>query len=87
MINQQSRGFACTLLSPSGVSPCDGRRCIGARTYFSLANAQGGVKGRRLELEAKGDGYEASNAASCWESLEKAGVFATVFFVGTPTAR
>jgi branched-chain amino acid transport system substrate-binding protein len=59
---------------------------IGAKAYFSLVNAQGGVNGRRLELETKDDGYEADNAAPCWESLKQAGVFATAFFVGTPTA-
>jgi branched-chain amino acid transport system substrate-binding protein len=58
---------------------------IGAKAYFSLVNEQGGVHGRKIELETKDDGYEADRAASCWESLEKAGVFATAFFVGTPT--
>jgi len=58
---------------------------IGAKAYFSLVNAQGGVNGRKLELETKDDGYEADRAAPCWDSLEKAGVFATAFFVGTPT--
>ena len=58
---------------------------IGAKAYFSTVNAQGGVNGRKIELETKDDGYEADRAAGCWESLEKAGVFATAFFVGTPT--
>jgi ABC-type branched-subunit amino acid transport system substrate-binding protein len=58
---------------------------IGAKAYFSLVNAQGGVNGRRIELETKDDGYEADRAAPCWESLEKAGVLAAAFFVGTPT--
>jgi len=59
---------------------------MGAKAYFSLVNAQGGVNGRKLELETKDDGYEADRAPACWESLEKAGVFAAAFFVGTPTA-
>ena len=58
---------------------------MGAKAYFSLVNAQGGVNGRKLELETKDDGYEADRAAPCWDSLEKAGVFAAAFFVGTPT--
>jgi len=58
---------------------------IGARAYFSMVNAQGGVNGRKLELETKDDGYEADRAPACWESLEKADVFAAAFFVGTPT--
>jgi len=59
---------------------------IGAKAYFSLVNAQGGVNGRKLELETRDDGYEADRAAPCWENLQKAGVFAAAFFVGTPTA-
>jgi branched-chain amino acid transport system substrate-binding protein len=38
---------------------------IGAKTYFSLVNAQGSVNGRKLELETRDDGYESSNAAPC----------------------
>ena len=58
---------------------------IGAKAYFSLVNAQGGVNGRKVELETKDDAYEADRAAPCWDSLEKAGVLAAAFFVGTPT--
>jgi ABC-type branched-subunit amino acid transport system substrate-binding protein len=59
---------------------------IGAKAYFSMVNAEGGVNGRELELVTKDDGYEADKAAACWESLEKERVFAAAFFVGTPTA-
>ena len=58
---------------------------IGAKAYFSVVNAQGGINGRKLELETKDDGYEADRAGPCWESLQKANVFAAAFFVGTPT--
>lgn len=58
---------------------------MGAKAYFSLVNAQGGVNGRSIDLITKDDGYEADRAPACWESLEKSGVFATAFFVGTPT--
>jgi branched-chain amino acid transport system substrate-binding protein len=58
---------------------------MGAKAYFSLVNAQGGVNGRKLELVTKDDGYEADKAAPCWASLQKADVFAGAFFVGTPT--
>ena len=58
---------------------------IGAKAYFSVVNAQGGINGRKLELETKDDGYEADRAGPCWESLQKADVFAAAFFVGTPT--
>ena len=30
---------------------------IGAKAYFSVVNAQGGINGRKLELETKDDGY------------------------------
>jgi branched-chain amino acid transport system substrate-binding protein len=59
---------------------------MGAKAYFSLVNDHGGVNGRSLDLVTKDDGYEADRAPTCWESLQKAGVFATAFFVGTPTA-
>ena len=58
---------------------------IGAKAYFGMINAQGGVHDRKVELETKDDGYEADRAAPCWESLTKTGVFAAAFFVGTPT--
>ncbi len=58
---------------------------IGAKAYFSMINAQGGVNGRKLELETKDDGYEADRAGPCWDSLVKEDVFAAAFFVGTPT--
>lgn len=58
---------------------------MGANAYFSMINAEGGVNGRRVDLVSKDDGYEADRAAPCWDSLQKAGVFAAAFFVGTPT--
>ena len=58
---------------------------IGAKAYFNMVNAQGGVNGRKLELETKDDSYEADRAGLCWESLQKSDVFAAAFFVGTPT--
>jgi len=58
---------------------------MGANAYFGMVNAEGGVNGRRIDLITKDDGYEADRAAPCWESLQKAGVFAAAFFVGTPT--
>jgi branched-chain amino acid transport system substrate-binding protein len=59
---------------------------IGARTYFAMINSQGGVNGRKLELIPYDDGYDPENAPGCFDRLEKAGVFAGAFFVGTPTA-
>jgi branched-chain amino acid transport system substrate-binding protein len=59
---------------------------IGATAYFSLVNAEGGVNGRKLELITYDDGYDPEKAPACFERLEKAGIFAAAFFVGTPTA-
>lgn len=58
---------------------------IGAKAYFGMVNAQGGINGRKLELETKDDGYDADKAGLCWQSLQQADVFAAAFFVGTPT--
>jgi ABC-type branched-subunit amino acid transport system substrate-binding protein len=57
----------------------------GAKAYFNLVNAQGGVNGRRLALETEDDQYDPAKAVPCWETLRKAGMFAAAFFVGTPT--
>lgn len=59
---------------------------IGATAYFSLVNSQGGVNGRKLELITYDDGYDPEKAPACFERLQKAGIFAGAFFVGTPTA-
>jgi len=58
---------------------------MGANAYFGMVNAQGGVYGRKLELETRDDAYDPDRAASCWDNLQNAGVFAAAFFVGTPT--
>src|SRR5579862_3866963 len=76
---------SCSALS--GTSSFLGMQMVaGARAYFNLVNAQGGVNGRKLALETEDDQYDPDKAAPCWETLQKAGVFAAAFFVGTPTA-
>jgi branched-chain amino acid transport system substrate-binding protein len=59
----------------------------GILAAFGEANAAGGVKGRKLELVVKDDGYEPAQSAAATRSLlndEK--VFALIGPVGTPTA-
>jgi branched-chain amino acid transport system substrate-binding protein len=75
---------SCSALS--GTSSFLGTQMVaGAKAYFNLVNAQGGVNGRKLSLETEDDEYDPDRAAPCWETLQKAGVFAAAFFVGTPT--
>jgi ABC-type branched-subunit amino acid transport system substrate-binding protein len=59
----------------------------GILAAFAEANKAGGVKGRRLELVSKDDGYEPGRAtAATRELIEKDRVFALVGPVGTPTS-
>ena len=59
----------------------------GILAAFAEANKAGGVKGRRLELVSKDDGYEPGrSAAATRELIEKDGVFALIGPVGTPTS-
>lgn len=59
----------------------------GILAAFAERNAQGGVKGRRLELISLDDGYEPEQAAANAERFVEANdVLAVVGGVGTPTA-
>ena len=60
----------------------------GILAAFNEVNAEGGVHGRELRLESLNDSYEADFAFSNTRDLiDKAGVFALIGAVGTPTAR
>ncbi|HWF05886.1 MAG TPA: ABC transporter substrate-binding protein, partial [Candidatus Angelobacter sp.] len=59
---------------------------VGATTYLNHINAEGGVHGRKIQLLAFDDGYEPAKAETCFKRLQKEGIFAAGFFVGTPTA-
>ncbi|HXZ80175.1 MAG TPA: ABC transporter substrate-binding protein [Terriglobales bacterium] len=59
---------------------------VGATAYLNYINAQGGVHGRKVQLLAFDDGYDPEKTTPCFKRLEKEGVFAAGFFVGTPTA-
>ena len=58
----------------------------GAKAYFESINEAGGVHGRKLRLLSSDDSYDPAKAEACFNHLEKQGVFAMGFFVGTPTA-
>jgi branched-chain amino acid transport system substrate-binding protein len=59
----------------------------GLLAAFAEANKAGGVKGRKLELVSKDDGYEPGrSAATTRELIEKDRVFALLGPVGTPTS-
>jgi branched-chain amino acid transport system substrate-binding protein len=60
---------------------------LGLETAFWHANQQGGVHGRKLNLVALDDGYEASRVPGTMRDLiETRKVFAVVGNVGTPTS-
>jgi ABC-type branched-subunit amino acid transport system substrate-binding protein len=58
----------------------------GLTAAFAEANAKGGVKGRKLELMSRDDGYEPNKSIEATKALIDAGVFALVGPVGTPTS-
>ena len=59
---------------------------IGALAYLRMINEQGGVFGRKIEVNSFDDGYDPGETSACFNRLLKQNVFAMGFFVGTPTA-
>src|SRR5262245_16892299 len=57
----------------------------GIMAAFAEINANGGVRGRKLELVTRDDGYEPTKSIEATRALIKDGVFALVGPVGTPT--
>ena len=60
---------------------------LGASAYLHMINDDGGVLGRKIQLQAFDDGYDPDKAPACFKRMTKEGVFALGFFVGTPTAK
>jgi ABC-type branched-subunit amino acid transport system substrate-binding protein len=60
---------------------------LGASAYLHMINDEGGMFGRKVQLEAFDDGYDPDKAPACFKRMLKEGVFALGFFVGTPTAK
>lgn len=60
---------------------------LGASAYLHMINDEGGVYGRKIQLQAFDDSYDPDRAPACFKRMTKEGVFALGFFVGTPTAK
>ena len=60
---------------------------LGASAYLHMVNDDGGVAGRKIQLQAFDDGYDPDKAPACFKRMTKEGIFALGFFVGTPTAK
>jgi branched-chain amino acid transport system substrate-binding protein len=60
---------------------------LGASAYLHMVNDEGGVFGRKVQLQAFDDSYDPDKAPACFKRMMKEGVFALGFFVGTPTAK
>lgn len=59
---------------------------IGAQLYLDQVNAQGGVHGRRIEIQRLDDGYEPERCVANTKQFIADGVFALFGYVGTPTS-
>lgn len=60
---------------------------LGASAYLHIVNDEGGVFGRKIQLQAFDDSYDPDKAPACFKRMTKEGIFALGFFVGTPTAK
>ncbi len=58
----------------------------GAKLYFDLLNAQGGVGRRAIEIRQLDDGYEPDRCAANTKKLIDDDVFALFGYIGTPTS-
>ncbi len=59
---------------------------IGAQLYLEQINAQGGVHGRRIEIQRLDDGYEPERCVANTKQFIADGVFGLFGYVGTPTS-
>jgi ABC-type branched-subunit amino acid transport system substrate-binding protein len=59
---------------------------LGAQLHFEAVNAQGGINGRRIEIQRLDDGYEPERCAANTRQFLASGVFALFGYVGTPTS-
>ena len=59
---------------------------LGIRAAFEEANRSGGVRGRRLKLLVRDDGYEPEAAVANTRELIARGIFGLIGAVGTPTS-
>ena len=60
---------------------------LGAKTYFDLVNAAGGIRGKKIVLRTLDDGYEPPRAeANTQKFVDDGDVLALFGYVGTPTS-
>lgn len=60
---------------------------LGAKTYFDVVNANGGIRGKKIVLRTLDDGYEPPKAeANTRKFVEDGDVLALFGYVGTPTS-
>ena len=60
---------------------------LGAKTYFDVVNAAGGIRGKKIVLRTLDDGYEPPRAeANTKKFVEDGDVLALFGYVGTPTS-
>lgn len=79
-------GQSCALSGPAEALGTG--MAAGLNACFSQINAQGGIKGRKIRLISKDDGYEPDRAIENTRSLiETEGVFLLIGEVGTPTSK
>src|ERR1700741_2986476 len=60
-------GSCAALEGPSSVLGIE--TVIGAKTYFAMANAAGGVHGRNLKLISYDDSYDPNKTQACFDRL------------------
>jgi branched-chain amino acid transport system substrate-binding protein len=77
-------GSCAALEGPS--SALGTQTVVGAKAFFAMTNAEGGVHGRTLKLISYDDSYDPAKTQACFDKLLADKVFAMGFFVGTPTA-
>jgi ABC-type branched-subunit amino acid transport system substrate-binding protein len=81
-----SVGQSCALSGPSQELGTNLR--AGIEAYFAKINEAGGIKGRKIVLISKDDGYEPGEAIkNVRDLIEKDKVFLLIGGVGTPTAQ
>ncbi len=79
-------GQSCALSGPAQALG-QGMRA-GLLAYFGKVNANGGVKGRKVTLVSKDDGYEPDRAIkNTRELIQQENVFLLIGEVGTPTSK
>jgi branched-chain amino acid transport system substrate-binding protein len=90
----ETRGVTETSILIGSCSALDGpisflgrQTVMGASAYLHMINDEGGVFGRKIQLQAFDDSYDPDRAPACFKRMTREGVFALGFFVGTPTAK